>query len=78
MFDRPEFFGLEELHLWGHNIARQLWKLIENEKGKYGLKNPYQMQKKYMDEVGKRMGELRKEIPFDMFDGSFIGKNLSF
>ncbi|KAG2228427.1 hypothetical protein INT48_006916, partial [Thamnidium elegans] len=71
MFDGQELFGMEELHLWGHNIARQLWKLFENENGKYGVKNPYQMQKKYRDELGKRMSELRAEVPFDMFDGTF-------
>lgn len=77
MFDGPEFFGLEELHLWGHNIARQLWRLFESEKGKYGLNNPYQMQKKYRDALGQRMTEPRSEIPFDMFDGTFIGKLIS-
>lgn len=50
-FDGSSFFCLAELHHWRHNIAKQLWDIISNDK-KYGKeKNILFFKKEYITDI---------------------------
>ncbi|RCH96097.1 hypothetical protein CU098_000635, partial [Rhizopus stolonifer] len=62
----PENFGMDEMHLFGHNIARQIWCIIS---GEYG-DNALVLRPKNQDNIGSAMAHLQQTVPL-IFEGSF-------
>ncbi|KAJ1912845.1 hypothetical protein H4219_005447, partial [Mycoemilia scoparia] len=60
LFSGPQFFGLEELHLFGHGVARTLWKIF---KGEFGNTNRMRLANNQISIISKSMKKSRAQIP---------------
>jgi hypothetical protein len=67
------FYGLDEMHLWGSNIGKQLWKMITDNSQKYGYKNPLFLHNQYRVTFGRYMEIAKTNNPVEATTGEFKG-----
>ncbi|OBZ82807.1 hypothetical protein A0J61_09146 [Choanephora cucurbitarum] len=74
-FKNSSFLCLGELHLWGHNVARQLWNLISSgNDGKNRTQNVLFLKKKKREQTGQIMNKAKKNASDEAFEGALMGK----
>ena len=57
-FHAPYFFPIDEMHLLGPNLGKQLWKMLCGK-----IKGPLRLKKKYRTLIGKAMVIEDKRMP---------------
>ncbi|KAI9492999.1 hypothetical protein BDB00DRAFT_788343 [Zychaea mexicana] len=67
-FYAPHFFSIDKLHLFGHNLGHQVWKMLY---GKLGKGSPLTLKRKYYTAVSEALAKARKHVP-ETFEGTFI------
>lgn len=71
-FHGAEFWGLDEMHLWGQNIGRQLWALATDDSQKYGIQNPFFLRKRYRELVSSISLRAKEFVPRGCTDGDLV------
>lgn len=76
-FADSSFCCLDELHLWGHHAAKQLWYLITTKDAIAldDLRNVLALKPQFRKLVAEAMVEAEKQPPNGAFDGKFIGNH---
>ncbi|CAO3690743.1 unnamed protein product [Rhizopus stolonifer] len=65
-FEGPKNLGMDDIHLSGHNIARQIWCIISGEHED----NALALLPKNYNSIGSAMAQLQQTVPL-IFEGSF-------
>jgi hypothetical protein len=72
-FHGCSFFGLDEMHLWGMNIAKHIWSMMKDDSQRFGYYNPLFLRNAYREEIGRAMVQIQRMLPNGAIDGQFIG-----
>ena len=71
------FYGFEEIHIWGANIGKHLWLMIDDNAQKFGINNPLFLRTKYKLLLGQYMELAKTRNPVNATSGQFKGNEFA-
>lgn len=66
-------YSLDEMHLWGSNVSKHLWSMVDDNSTKFGINNPLFLKTKYKELLGKYMERSRSKNPTNATTGKLKG-----
>ncbi|KAL9536551.1 hypothetical protein MBANPS3_012567, partial [Mucor bainieri] len=68
------FFPIDEMHMWGQGIGKQLWALATNDSAKYGITNPLWLDTNSRKSLRDHMESLVKTTDVYALSNEFFNK----